>query len=201
MNNSKVQNVVETTAYFLILNVLWFFLALPLITLFPATAALFGSMRDFNQKKEVGVFQSFFSHFKTHFKQSLIYGVIWSIITIAFFANVLIMNESPSAMDGMILIMLTMLGIILSFISVYLFPVLVHFQLPFKETLKKSLLLSFKNSPTALLCILLFLAMVALVLYIPASVVFVFSGTAYLIFLLCYRSFKKVDGNEKKEKK
>lgn len=191
MNNSKVQTIVENTAYFLILNVLWFFLALPLLTLFPATAALYGAMRDFTLKRNIGVFQSFFLHFKAYFKQSFLYGLIWTVIVIAFFANILMMNESPSAMDSMILIMLTLLGIILSFISVYLFPVLVHFQLSFRDTLKKALILSFKNAPIALLCILLFLAMVVLVLYVPVSVVFVFSGTAYFIFLLCYRTFKK----------
>jgi uncharacterized membrane protein YesL len=188
--NSNFYHSLVKISNFLLLNVLWFLLALPLITLFPATVAMMAVVRDWRSKEESGVFKPFFHHFKDNFKQSFLYGILWAIILIILYINFILLGEMGSMANTIVTILLIILGVLVTFVSIYLFPVMVYFQFSFWENIKKSLLFSVIHFPTTLLCVLLLLLMITLLLYLPFTVVFVFSTTAYFIFQLCEKTFK-----------
>lgn len=182
----------ETISNFFLLNLLWLTASLPLVTLFPATAAMFGVVRDWTAKKENGIFRPFLSHFKENFKQSFLFGMLFFVFAVVFVIDFFIIDELEAVMSVLVMSLLFVLGLIAAFVLVYLFPVMVHYRLSMKGIVKNAFFYSVMFFPTTIVSLLLVSAMILLVFFIPVSFIFVFSITAYLVFLMCHRSFKKV---------
>jgi uncharacterized membrane protein YesL len=62
----------------LLLNLLWLLARLPVLTIYPATAAMFGVVRVWVRRGDPSIFRPFFSSFKRIFKQSFWVGVVWT---------------------------------------------------------------------------------------------------------------------------
>ena len=192
--NSKFYYVLEKITNFFLLNIIWLLLSLPLITLYPATAAMFAVLRDWRQGKGSGVFRSFLRYFKTYFKHSFLYGLLWFLFAAIFIIDLSLINELEfSANTSLIMTsLLFMLGLIVAFNMIYIIPVTIHFNLSFFGKIKHAFLFSIMYFPTTILCILIVAAMTLLVFLVPALMFIVFSTGSYLIFRLCYRTFLKV---------
>jgi len=66
--NSKVYSTFEVVCNLFLLNLLWLLMCLPVVTIFPATAAMFGVVRQSVLYKDSSIFTSFFRYFKENFK-------------------------------------------------------------------------------------------------------------------------------------
>lgn len=75
--NSRFYIFLEKVSNLFILNVIWLIACLPIITIFPATAAMFSVIRQWKLHDETSVFMPFTKHFKLNFKQSLLIGLLW----------------------------------------------------------------------------------------------------------------------------
>ena len=77
--------------------------------------------------------------------------------------------------------------------TVYLFPVMVNYELDWKGVIRNSLLFSVARPLTTLQCLLT----VAVALFVVASlwitIIVAASATAYAIYFLCDRAFKNVE--------
>src|SRR5690625_1422791 len=91
--NSTFYRVLDRITNLFFLNVLWLLSSLPLITLFPATGAMFGVFRDWAEGKEEKLFKSYFRHFKDNFKHNFLYGILWSLIIAIFYLDLIIIND------------------------------------------------------------------------------------------------------------
>lgn len=192
---------VMITNYFL-LNMLWILFSLPLVTMFPATAAMFAVIRDWQRGNDEGIFRAFFAHFKRNFLNAFLYQIAFSLFIIIFVLDFLLIDELGPFMAQLVFILLISLGILVAFISMYIFPVMVHYDLKFFGMIKQSMLFSIMYFPSTLLSILIFVVMVFIVLFFPFTIPIIFSTTACLIFKICNQKFKKVEAlaKEMKEK-
>ncbi|MCK0472248.1 YesL family protein [Halalkalibacter sp. AB-rgal2] len=190
--NSKLYYFLEKMTNFFLLNLIWLLFSLPIITLFPATAAMYAVIRDWVQGKDSGVIQPFFQYFKVNFKHSFAYGILWGICLFIFYIDLAIIAEFESTANLLMTSLLFVIGLLVAFNTAFIIPVMVHFKLSFWGHIKHAFLFSIMYFPTTLLCLFIIVGMVILVLYLPALLFVIFSIGSYVVFRLCYRTFEKV---------
>ncbi|MBS4178466.1 YesL family protein [Lederbergia citrea] len=191
--DSGFYRFLEKFTNFFLLNLLWFLMCIPIITIFPATAAMFGVVRQWVQKKDSGVFKSFFVYFKENFKQSFLLGLLWFVFALLFYFNINISLQ----MSGIakIIMVSSLLFICLFFVmtTIYLFPVMVHYKMRWTLIIKNSFLFSISQLWVTIRCILILLLTVLISYVIPISSIILWSIGGYLIYALCDKSFKKIE--------
>lgn len=190
--NSSLYKVLDRITNLFFINVLWLLSSLPLITLFPATAAMFGVFRDWTEGKEEKLFKSYFKHFKSNFKHSFLYGILWFLIITIFYLDLTIISDFETY-NFALTSLLFLLFILVAFNTVYFVPISIHFKLTLFGKIKHSFLFSIMFFPTTILCILIGMVALLIAIFMPAFMFIIFSPAGYGIFRLCYRTFKKLD--------
>ncbi|MFK9093125.1 YesL family protein [Bacillus salipaludis] len=184
----KFFSITERVSNLFFLNLLWIVACLPIFTIFPSTAAMFGVFREWVTKKETSIFRIFFQKFKENFKQSMVLELAWLFYLGISFANLSILDNFNGIFRTVILSILISIGILLFLMSIYMVTLMVHYNLSIPILWKNSFLLSLTCLPSTFLVILIICVMAAITYFLPIVLIFVFSFTAYLLFLLCFRA-------------
>jgi uncharacterized membrane protein YesL len=192
--DTKLYRWLETATNFLLLNLMWLLACLPVVTAFPATAAMFGVVRDWVRAKETGVFAAFLHRFRQNFAQSLVVGALWALFGGALFLDFLVANQLSGGTQVVMRSLLAAASVLYALASVFLFPVMVHYDTNWTVVPKNALLLSIGRLPTTLLCLLTVVAAATLTFVVPALILITGSVTAYAVYRLCDREFGKIDG-------
>lgn len=192
--DNRVYGWAQVAADFFLLNLMWLLACLPVVTAPPATAAMFGVVRDWARGKEAGVFGAFAFRFRQNFVQSLVVGVLWALFGGALFLDFLITNQLSGGPRVVMRSLLVAASVLYALASVFLFPVMVHYDTKWTAVPRNALLLSVGRLPTTLLCLLTVVAAAALTFVVPALILITGSVTAYAVYRLCDREFGKIDG-------
>lgn len=195
-------NVLDSKAYrwlaaatdFFLLNLVWLLACLPVVTALPATAAMFGVVRDWTRGEDTGVLETFVLRFRQNFVLSLVVGVLWVLFGGALLLDFLVANQLSGGPQVVMRCLLVLAGVLYAFTSVFLFPVMVHYDTKWAVVPKNALLLSIARLPTTLVCLLTVAATAALTFIVPALILITGSLTAYAVYRLCDREFRKIDG-------
>lgn len=191
--DSGFYRVLEKFTNFFLLNLLWVLLCLPIITIFPATAAMYGVVRQWIRKNDSSVFRSFFTLFKENFLQSFVIGIVWFILAFMFYFNFTITMQMSGIPRVLMVSSLILIFIFFAMTSIYLFPVMVHYKVRFVSLIKNSFLFSVSQLWITILCGIILLLTALISFIIPISSIIVWSISVYLIYRLCNRSFSKVE--------
>ena len=192
--DTKVYRWLETATDFLLLNLLWLAACLPVVTAPPATAAMFGVVRDRVRGDEGGLFRTFVFRFRQNFGQSLAVGALWALLGAALYADFLIANGLEGGAQILLRSLLFVAALLYALASVWLFPVMVHYDTTWTGVLKNAVLLGVGRLPTTLLCLLTVTAAATLAAVVPFLVLVMGSVAAYAVYRLCDRDFGKIDG-------
>jgi uncharacterized membrane protein YesL len=188
----RIYRALEVFTDLVYLNLLWLVTCLPVVTIAPATAAMFGVVRGWIRGKDVPTTREFFSQFRENFGLSLAVGLVWAMLGTVLAADFLLVGQMESLRLPLYMVFFAFALLYVS-AAVYLFPVMVNYELDWKGVIKNSLLFSVARPLTTLQCLLT----VAVALFLVASLwitIFVAAGaTAYAIYFLCERTFKKVE--------
>jgi uncharacterized membrane protein YesL len=189
---SRVYRVLEVFTDLVYLNLLWLVSCLPVVTIAPATAAMFGVVRGWIRDIDAPTTREFFSLLRENFGQSLAVALVWSVLGAVLAADFLLIGQMESFRRPLYVIFLAF-ALLYASATVYLFPVMVNYELDWMAVIKNSLLFSIARPLTTLQCLLA----VAVALFVVASlwiaVFVVASATAYAIYFLCDRAFKNVE--------
>jgi len=189
--DGKLFRILEVVTAFFQLNILWLVLCMPVITIFPATVAMYCVARQWNLHKDYSVFRPFFQYFKDNFKQSFGLGLIWLVFSGLCFLDFHLMRNFGS-FQYILLPILTLMGILMLFISIFIFPTIANFEISWLNAIKNSLFFSIRYLFTTLAAVL-YIGLMALILFTwPITFLFVFSLGAYSIYFLCNRVFTKI---------
>ncbi|MCF0136588.1 MAG: YesL family protein [Lachnospiraceae bacterium] len=168
-------------------------LLFPLVLMGPGTTAIFAALGKVQRKEESYLLKDFFKSYKQNFKQSLV------TIPLLIFACMLIyslwLEINNQALFGKILYVTiplqSFLILELIFLFLYLFPLLARFEMPTKDLLKYSFMMANKHIPTTLICLALFLAVLALTFLWNLGIgVFGFGVYVYLSSFLFEKVFR-----------
>lgn len=195
---SKTYGLFEVASNLFLLHLLWLAFCLPVITAFPATAAMFATFRSWD-RGEQGIVGPFWSSFRTYLRQALWLGVLWvgfGGILVADFAIGLRVGQPL----GTALFLLTMPFVLpYLFAFVWVFPVMVSNRQRWYLVLWTSLLLSVAHLRTTLLCLSGLAVLLVLVIGIPA-LLFIGAGSAaaYFVHRVCNRAISRAVASEKR---
>jgi uncharacterized membrane protein YesL len=191
--DTRVYRWLEVATDFFLLNLMWLVACLPVVTIFPSTAAMFGVVRDWMRRKEGSLTRTFITRFRENLGQSLLVGAIWTVFGMALFLDFLVANQLSYWAQIVLKSVLVLVSTVYAFCSVYLFPVMVHYETDWKTVIKNSLLISIGRLPTTVVCLMFLVVMVGLTVAVPFLVVITGSITAYVVYRLCDRVFRKID--------
>ncbi|MDN4524138.1 YesL family protein [Fictibacillus fluitans] len=176
-----------------LLNTLWLICSLPIVTVFPATAALFGVLRDWRLQKEPPLVSGFWSHFKENLKQSLLIG--WGLVlwVSALLLNVNIILQLGTVFRWMLLPVTVALLLGAVFVLLLSFPFMVHYELDLKSMIKNALYFVVIQPHAAFFCLLLFSLSTGIIITMPFFLFIIISPTAWLMYRVCDQSFQKIE--------
>lgn len=141
--NSPVMVFLAKVADLIILSALWFFCSLPVITIGPATAALYYVALKIVRKEEIRVVPTFFKGFRMNFKQGIVINLIFLVLGVIIAADYFIMSHvDEGAMSDVILACFFVMGVWLLCISYWAYPLQAQFVNPIRKTLRNAMLLS-----------------------------------------------------------
>jgi uncharacterized membrane protein YesL len=192
----KVFSFLEKAVDFLFLSFIWAIMCVPIITIFPSTAAMFGVVRTWQlQKGEAGVFITFFKLFKENFKQSFGLSLIWSLVGLSLYLNFQIVSLSGSVIEIVIFIVSVLLSIIFILITIYLFPMMVHVKAKWHELVQNSFFLVVASPYSTIIIGVVTLGTVYFLLDNPAGLFFITSILAYFISYWFLKAISKLQIN------
>lgn len=174
-----------------IVSFLWTILLIPIVTIGPATTALYYTMVKVIRKERGYLFREFFSSFKANFKVGAL-STLWVILFYIIILTDIRISRDIEGIPGFLLVaVFNSLLILITAMTIYVFPVLSRFKIKTKELLKTSLFMSMKHLPTTILLAVIILVF-ALAVYIFLPVVFIAPGLCMLVVsFLMERVFRK----------
>jgi uncharacterized membrane protein YesL len=191
--DNRVYRWFEVATDFFLLNLMWLVACVPVVTVFPSTAAMFGVVRDWSRGKEGGLVRAFASRFRENFAQSLLVGVLWVLFGTALVLDFFVAGRLSLVPEVVMKSLLVLATVLYVSASVFLFPVMVHYEMGWKALVKNSLLFSIGRLPTTAACLLFLTAVAVLTAILPVLILITGSVTAYVVYGLCGREFAKLD--------
>jgi uncharacterized membrane protein YesL len=185
--------MLENITNLFVLNLLWILSCIPIVTIAPATSAMYSVIRQWKTKEDPSVFRSFFLYFKLNFKQSFLIGIIWFIVSLLLYFDYFFMIQMHSGLKVLFMVPLFFVFLLFMFTSAFLFPVMTHYKVTWKNVIKNSFFVSVAHFPTTLLILVVLVIITCILVYFPAMCLIIFSIGANINFILSYRVFQKID--------
>lgn len=193
---SRTYRILEVCTNFVLLNLLWLAACVPAVTAFPATAAMFGVVRDWSRGRESGILGPFWRYLRENFLQALLASIVWALAGAVLAANLLFIRQTDSATVSILFsVLATLLALAYAAASVYLFPVMVNYEADWRTVLKNSLLFALGHLGTTLLGLLVIGVAALAALFSPVTLLASGSVTAYLVYRLCDGTFHRFESS------
>ncbi len=178
----------------IMISLLYVILCIPLVTIGPATAALYYTMVKVIRRERGYVSRAFFHSLKENFKV----GLIASIFMVAYVAVMIVdyqyaayLKEIGDSMGNVFTIAFNAILIIALFIFVWIYPVLSRFKVGVKQLFKNALLIAIRHFPSSILLIAIFLAFALGTYFFPPILMISPALCALLSSFLIERVLKK----------
>lgn len=150
------------------LNLVFIIVCIPLVTIGPAISALYyASVKSIRRDRSYPI-KEFFKAFKRDFKQSFIVGLILVLAAAIIYLDIrFVVNYIKNDFTIMRYVYLV-IGLVISFISVYIFPLISRFSLKISGLFRLSFYLAIRHLLTTIVSIILLFGGFVLV-YISAG--------------------------------
>lgn len=157
------------------------------IFFFPATQALFASMRVFiMNREESGLIKMYWKFYKENYKKSIIAGLLFTLLWVIWYADLYFFSEN----NVILMFVFIVLGIVLYVFTINYFSVGAHYDARFRQQFKNAFLLTL-GSPLLFFGVLLSSGFTLLMsIYQFQFLFFFFTGslTAFLAFSAFYQT-------------
>ncbi len=175
----------------ILVSMLWTFFCMPIITIGPATTALYYVVAKVIRKERGYIWQEFWKCFKQNFVTGIIYTAICLAIAFVFYFNFNVINVKDTTVNLILFYIYWMFMFVIGSAVVYLFPLLSRFNLKRFELVKMALFVSMKNLPNTLV-VLLITVLAGLLMYsVPIVTSFIPGVSCLLCSLRLEKVFKK----------
>jgi uncharacterized membrane protein YesL len=188
---SRPYRVLLAFTNLLLLNLAWALTSLPVITLVPATAAMFGVVRDWRRGDEPTILPAFVRHLRANFRQAFGIGLLWLVTLAALFLDYRLVGELPAAAQFAAVVVLALATAAFAATSVYLFPVMVGYHARWWVVIRNSFLLGISQLHTTFAALLVVAAVAFLATRAPITLMVSASAAAYLIHAICSRGLDR----------
>ncbi len=191
----------------IMLNMLYILYCVPIITIGPATVALFAVLRNFSLEKPVFLSSDFSDEFKRNFKQGFFAGLINAVVGFFIIASVYFYLQmvAVSKIFYVFLFITFALAFILITASFYLFTMISVVDQSLKQMIKNALLIAIVSVKTNILTIIallfstLLIVMITCAQYITAYGImwiiayYLMIGIALSAFVIVFNSYQYIE--------
>lgn len=153
--DGKFFTFMSKVADLIILNIIYCLCCIPIITIGPATTALYYVTLKMVKNEESYIIKSFFKSFKMNFKQGAAIGLLLMAAAGIIVGDIYIMLSWDAKYKFILIVIFIFLLVVWMFIMIYIFPLLATFENTVKQTLKNSLLMSIRHLPYTVLMFIL----------------------------------------------
>ncbi|MFK9095107.1 YesL family protein [Bacillus salipaludis] len=189
----------------LYLNLLWvLFTVIGLVAagIFPATAAMFTVLKDYQAGKNVRVFNAFKHAYKQEFRRANRLGSVVMIIPIIFYTDWLFTNHLSGTMEMVAKGILIGSACLYGMTLIYVFPVYLQVNRKVFTALKIAFLIGITYPLNTFLMLISIASLLFLFVFLPmAGYLFFASGLACIITFFTLRLFQKIEGRSEKMQK
>lgn len=167
----------------LFISVVFVLLCIPVITIGPASTALYYATVKVIRRERGYLFREFFKSFKLNFKRAAIVGVVLTIIYVILTVDIIASWTSlngTSASSSILFGVYIAITVIVSGFATYVFPVLSRFELTVKQLVKTVFFISMRHLPSTICMLIVTAAGVAGCLFFPI-LIFIMPGTVTFV--------------------
>ena len=190
----------NTLTDLIFLSVIWAFLCLPVVTIGPATTALYDTVAHCIRRKEYGPYQRFFRTFRAEFRTAFFSGILWGVCILVCVLTVrylLALGEtSRSALAAGIAYYVVL--IIPMGAACWVFPLLSRFTFDFRNLNLTAVRMVFAFLPSRLILVLLTIEVLQWGLNEIYPFFFMPAVTMLLWSLFIEKAFAKYEVNSEK---
>ena len=180
-----------------ILTLLWAVCCIPIITIGPASTAVYYVTLKLVRDEESYTVRSFFKSFKENFKQATIIWIILLAVVTVLGIDFYVFTHSETEVSGVIQVAVMVAAIMVLFTTMYLFPVLAKFDNTIMKTIKNALILSLVQFPKTILMIIVYLIPIIITIYVfqlmPLVFMFGVSVPAWISAKLYNKFFQRLE--------
>lgn len=195
--DSPLMQVLNKVADLLWLNILTMICCIPIVTAGAALTAMHYTALKIVRNEECYITRGFFKSFKENFKQATIIWLILLVVILVLLGDFFIMRNSGVKFNIVLQVIITAVGVLVLFTSIFVFPVLARFSNTTMRTIKNAFIMSILQFPKTILMIICNILPLALIVVsarlIPISFMFGMSVPAFLSALLYNKFFKKLE--------
>ena len=183
-NNLKdsLTSVLSLMCDIMLLNILWLFCSLPIITIGPATCALFSCMLKI-ARDELGesTLKTFFRAFKENFKFGFFYGIIALAAAVIIVIDITYALAQEGTVRTVFLVVSGVAGAIWLTFTAYVFPLQARYENTFVNQIRNAFLIAACTPGRTLIMWAIYAIPVTLILVLPLEVVLQIG----FLFLMC----------------
>ncbi|MEP7287494.1 MAG: DUF624 domain-containing protein [Chloroflexota bacterium] len=187
--------VLDRVGTFVTANLLWIFCSLPIVTMPAATAGLFAILAPWARGKQPEPFAAFFGAFRQQWRKSTVIFVIDLIVASIVVANVSILARMDMGqfLTRISQVMTLFLAIVALMINLYVWPLLVTFEMPLRQIFNTAARLAFGHAIWSLGLLIAALLPLLLTLLLPAmfAVILTFATSALIVSLGSWRVIRR----------
>lgn len=205
MNNlfnldSKFMRVMNKFADIMFVNILTLICCIPVITIGPALTAMHYVLLKLYRNEDGRLTKSFFKSFKENFLQSLVLGLIYLLIAIILFIDLVYIRNVENV--KLVFEVVTIVAIVLSAFSyVWVFPLQCRYENKIRTTIKNSFMIGALNFTKSIMMILISFLPILALMWTNSAVPVVFllglAMPAYVQAMLYSPVFDKLEGVER----
>lgn len=194
--DSKLMQLLNKFADLMFLNLLTLICCLPIITIGPALTAMHYVLLKIYRDNSGYITKNFFKSFKENFVQSMILGVIYTIIAVVLVVDLLFIRQN--AVNLLLEIVVIVAMVLSAFSFVWIFPLQSRYGNPIRTTIKNSFMVGALNFGKSIMMILIATLPIWLFMFTTAAIpIFTLLGItvpAYIQTMLYSVVFDKMEG-------
>ena len=172
------------------LNLLFLVSCLPIVTIFPAAAALFGVVRQWVKKNDPPVFTTYKLLFVENFKQSMIIGSAVTGLYLLIFADFYLISRMQIGMKDTLFVALVIISFFLFISVLYISPLMVNGYYSSKQLVKNAFQLAIYKPLITLINLLTIIGLIFISLRFSFFLVFFFfSVSAFITYWFSEKKF------------
>lgn len=165
-----------------LLSAVWAVACLPVLTAGPATAAMFAVVRGWETGRDVSAVPAFARYFRENLRQGLVSGLAGVAVAALLFADLVIAGALAPLAASTLGVVAAVAGVLVVATAVYLFPLMVTYDLPLDRLVRSALMFAIGKPATTLACVAVVAAGCAATYVFPLTPVLAGSLVAAVVY-------------------
>lgn len=175
----------------MLVSLLWAVCCIPIITIGPATTALYYCVVKTIRRERGYVAKEFFHSFKVNFKQGTIVGLIFTVLAVVMSFNFYIVRQMNGTLGNILFGIYIALSLFIMVTAIYAFPNLSRFTLTLKNLFKNSIIMAIRHLPFTIIMLVIIIIALGAMYIIPITTFFLPGVGCLIVSFMMERILKK----------